>query len=248
MLHCMPSRLPHIARILELLKCAALETAWPTRCVLCDTPGTLLCDECLRMLPFVDHWRACPACGAPYGLVQCCLCNPVMMPPDFDEPPFDGCVSAVHLTRETGRIATVFKDRNERGLALVMASLIAWAIPPEWQSDIDAVTFVPATAASLKKRGFDHAALLAQQLANRLALPVTPVFERPTSADQRNLTREERFANMQHRISIAHDADIPRRPLLVDDVFTTGATLFAACEALREHGARIIRCATFARA
>ena len=171
-----------------------------------------------------------------------------MMPPGFDEPPFNACVSATHLTRETGRIATVFKDHNERGLARVMAELIMWTIPPEWRSDTEAVTFIPSTAASLRKRGFDHAELLASELADQFALPVVSVFERPTSLDQRNLTREERFANMRHRISIAQDATVPQKPLLIDDVFTTGATIFAACDVLRSQGARDIRCATFARA
>ena len=234
--------------MLDLVKTAALETAWPTRCVLCDMPGMLLCDSCLRTLPFVDLWRACPVCGAPYGLVQCCTCNPVMMPPGFEEPPFDACVSAVHLTQETGRIATVYKDHNERGLACVMAGLIAWMIPPEWRSHADAVTFIPASESSFRKRGFDHAELLAKELADQLALPLAPLFERPMSLDQRSLTREERFSNMRHRISAVHEAVIPQHPLLVDDVLTTGATLYAACDALRMQGARNIRCATFARA
>lgn len=244
----MPQRFPHISSLLELLKEAALETAWPTRCVLCDVPGTLLCEPCARSLPYIDFWRACPVCGAPYGLVQCCLCNPVMMPPGFEEPPFDGCVSAVHLTRETGRMATVFKDHNERGLAKVMAGLIAWTIPPAWATEISAITFVPATASSLRKRGFDHAELLAGELARKLERPVVPLFLRPGSVDQRNLAREERFANMRHRIVVSDKASVPESPLLVDDVFTTGATLFAACEALQAHGTRNIRCATFARA
>ena len=244
----MPQRLPYISRMLDLLKAAALETAWPTRCVLCDLPGTLLCESCLRTLPYIDFWRACPVCGAPYGLVQCCTCNPVMLPPGFEEPPFDACVSAVHLTRTTGRMATLFKDHNERGLARVMACLIFWAIPPAWKSGTDAVTFIPATSASLRKRGFDHAELLAEELAKELGLPVLPLFQRPASIDQRSLTREERFANMRHRIVVSEGASMPESPLLVDDVFTTGATLFAACDALLSQGTRNIRCATFARA
>jgi predicted amidophosphoribosyltransferase len=38
-----------------------------------------------------------------------------------------------------------------------------------------------------------------------------------------------------------------QRIILVDDVYTTGATLFAACDALRQAGARTVYCATFAR-
>lgn len=171
-----------------------------------------------------------------------------MMPPGFDEAPFDACVSAVCLSQQTGRIATVFKDQNERGLALVMACIIAWTIPPSWLDGIDAVTFIPATRASLRKRGFDHAELLASELAKQLDLPIASLFARPESSDQRTLSREERFNNMRGRFAIIATERLPRSPLLVDDIFTTGATLFAACDALRARGTAHVHCATFARA
>ena len=46
---------------------ALAETVWPTRCAICDAPGQVLCDSCCASLPYVDWWRACPRCGAPFG-------------------------------------------------------------------------------------------------------------------------------------------------------------------------------------
>ena len=58
---------------------AVAETLWPTRCAICDEPGELLCERCKSELPFIDLWRACPICGAPWGHTQCTECNPVML-------------------------------------------------------------------------------------------------------------------------------------------------------------------------
>lgn len=46
---------------------ALAETVWPTRCAVCDAPGEPLCEHCRTALRYVDWWRACPRCGAPFG-------------------------------------------------------------------------------------------------------------------------------------------------------------------------------------
>ena len=51
------------------------ELLWPTRCVLCDVPGTLLCDECRLELPYIDPLLACPLCGQAHGKFACVDCN-----------------------------------------------------------------------------------------------------------------------------------------------------------------------------
>ena len=54
-------------RISELARQTAdalAETLWPTRCVGCDQPGELLCDECRASLPWVEQRLACPSCGS----------------------------------------------------------------------------------------------------------------------------------------------------------------------------------------
>lgn len=51
------------------------ELLWPTRCVGCDVPGSLLCDSCRRSLPAIDQRTACPRCGAPFGDLICTECS-----------------------------------------------------------------------------------------------------------------------------------------------------------------------------
>ena len=64
-----------IASGLRVLKEGVSELLWPTRCVLCDVPGTLLCDECRLEIPYIDPLRACAYCGQQYGKLACIGCN-----------------------------------------------------------------------------------------------------------------------------------------------------------------------------
>lgn len=232
----------------ELAGEAALETLWPTRCAVCDAPGSLLCDACRLQLPYLDWWRACPRCGAPFGTVQCCTCTPVLLAGlGREELPFAGCASVVMLNEATGRMVTLCKDAGERRLAHAMASMMANVIPPAWVQQAQAVTFVPASEKALRRRGFDHAELLGRALAALLDMPCAPLLSRPASHDQRALGRNERFGNTEGRFHALPLAAGFTCVLLVDDVYTTGATLFAACDALAKAGVTTRYCATFAR-
>lgn len=225
---------------------ALAETLWPTRCAVCDEPGEVLCDACLRALPYLDWWRACPRCGAPFGRVQCSECNPVTLSrAGRDVVPFDGCASAVTFGEDAARIVRTYKDQGERRLAEPMARLMARARPPAWEPD--AVAFVPASSAARRHRGFDHAELLARGVAQRLDLPCVSPLARPRTRDQRSLSRRARMDNTAGRFEALPGATVPERILLVDDVCTTGATLFDATDALRRAGAARVWCLAFAR-
>ena len=224
------------------------ETLFPTRCPLCDAPGTVLCDRCARRLPYIDATLACPRCGAPYGRVQCTECNPVLMAPfGCKEPPWDGAVSALVLTEAARRVVTVYKDQGERGLARPMAAIMGRYLPPAWLADEPAVAFVPATPGARRRRGFDHAELLARELSWIIGAEWAPLLAAPRRLDQRRLSRTARIQNMRASMRALPGATIPPAIILVDDVCTTGSTLMAAVEALREGGAHTVYCATFAR-
>ena len=145
------------------------------------------------------------------------------------------------------RIVTVYKDQNERGLARPMAQIMARYLPPRWMGAAPVVTFVPATAAARRRRGFDHAEHLARELSFIAGLDFAPLLVAARSRDQRKLGRTGRIGNMRHSLAAMAGASMPAAVIVVDDVCTTGATLFAATEALRAAGTEIVWCLTFAR-
>lgn len=227
---------------------ALAEVLWPTRCAVCDAPGEVLCDACRRRLPYLDWWRACPACGAPYGRVQCTECNRTMLSgTEYARPPFASCASAVVYAEGAPRIIRAYKDHGERRLAADIARIMLPAAHPTWLAEAQALTAVPATAKARRHRGFDHMAEIAKELSSLTGIPLVHPFARPRNLDQRGLGRAERMANLAGRIRTTPGASIPRSILLIDDVYTTGATLFSASEALAAAGAKCVRCLTFAR-
>ena len=224
------------------------ETLFPTRCAVCDAPGTPLCPRCTAALPYIDVLLACPRCGARFGRIQCTECNCVLLAPfGYKEPPWDGAASAVVLTDETRRVVTVFKDQGERALARPIAAILARLIPPSWLVGRPAIAFVPATSAARRRRGFDHAELLARELSWALGTDLAPLLTPPRRLDQRKLSRTARIQNMRESFAVLPGATAPRTVIVVDDVCTTGSTLFAATEALKKGGVEKVYALTFAR-
>ncbi len=104
----------------------------------------------------------------------------------------------------------------------------------------DCVVPVPLHSVRRRERGYDQAVLLARRLARRLELEVYPSAlhrVRPTPASKR-ADRQQRAKGVQGAFGPGRQASQVdgRRVLLVDDVLTTGATLYQACLALQEAG------------
>jgi len=114
----------------------------------------------------------------------------------------------------------------------------------------DLVVAVPVHAARLKERGYNHAELIARPVAQRLRVPFLPqllVRTRPRP-DKLKLTIRERWRTVRGSYTTGEGTRVDNlRVLLVDDVFTTGATLDACSRALRRAGASKILALTVAR-
>jgi len=95
--------------------------------------------------------------------------------------------------------------------------------------------------------GDDVAVRVAESLGGHWQLPVVPLLRRkPGRAPQKGLTLAERRRNV--RGAFAAIEAVPTTIVLVDDVYTSGATVSAAATALRMRGARRVEVVTFARA
>lgn len=216
------------------------ELLFPTRCAGCDAPGALLCDSCVRALPLVDPAHACPRCGAPARDGRCRQCA-------GRELPFAGARCAGLLEPPLSRAVTLLKDGGEPRLAAVLGELAA-AAAGEWAEWADTVTWVPASATAVSRRGFDHAEAISWALAAAAGRRPEGLLRRASGADQRRLGRADRAENVAGAFTLAPRDRPDARILLVDDVFTTGATLGAAARVLLAAGALEVRAIAVARA
>ena len=291
--------------IYKVLATSILETISPTRCVVCDMPGSVLCEGCASSLPFIDLTLACPRCGAPFGRTLCTECpipgsESALLHPE-ETFPFTQARSVLSFEDGARRIIGTYKDGDELRLDAVIASLLCASIrgrtlgqmdrsfvplstgagtfwdkwtghlsqkptetkpgqgvsPPfplqDWTQWADALVYVPASPEALLRRGFDHMERVAEIVSRRTGMTIVHALVSCKGArDQRELGRGERLANRSGSFSLAADAvpeadALPRRILLIDDVFTTGATLSAAAHVLLDGGAHEIRTATCCR-
>lgn len=223
-----------------------LETLWPTRCVICDTPGDVLCAACRINLPYLDYYHACPLCGAAFGSIQCSECNGFMLEKrKLNALAFDACASVCVATGSSLQIVKTYKDRNEQRLSSVIAALLLPFIDPSWPHNF-VITAIPARKDALRQRGFDHMKSIAQEISVLSRHEYQELLTQKQRKDQRKLSAQNRFSNMRDAFSLKADY-IPSSILLLDDVYTTGATLNAASELLKEAGATWVGCLTFLR-
>lgn len=99
---------------------------------------------------------------------------------------------------------------------------------------------VPLHFNKMKERGFDQAFLIARQVARALKLPLEGGLLRrvKATAPQATMTRTERARNIKGAFEVNRPELITgKNILLVDDVFTTGATVNEAAKMLKENGA-----------
>jgi len=136
------------------------------------------------------------------------------------------------------RIVRGWKERGLRRLGVEAARVVAERLP---RADVELVTFVPPDRERRLERGYHPAEQLARALAAEWGLPCEGLLRRTgRSSRQRGLSLAERRGNVAHAFTA--------RPfngavLLVDDVYTTGATAHAAAAALRTR----VEVVTFAR-
>ena len=129
-----------------------------------------------------------------------------------------------------------------------MAAHVVHALPAGFFDPGVTLVPVPAHPGRLRRRGYDHADLLARAIAARTGQPVAVALARAggRSAHQRGAGRADRLRG--GGLSVRACGPAPARCLLVDDVRTTGATLEACALALASAGARRVDAVAYAQA
>lgn len=219
---------------------ALADLFYPQWCASCDARSSdVLCRPCFEALPRMEG-PSCERCG---------------LPTVFETPACEGCKN-VDFHFETARAPLRYEGVGQeivhalkyRGYTPIVrklaAPLLAGAVNADRQ--FDAVVPVPLHRARLRKRGFNQASLLARGLADRISTPVSDTLQVVRSTrDQVELSAVERRANVAGAFQAR--ARSRGRILLVDDVFTTGATTSACAAALLRAGATEVHAATLCR-
>jgi ComF family protein len=215
-----------------------LDLVVPMRCAVCSEPGEPLCQGCRRRFVRIEG-PLCARCGAPaaWPVERCRECSGRRIA-------FTSARAAVAYDDSARRLVAAWKERGLRGLAVQAAELVDEVVP---RARVYTVTFVPADEDRRLRRGHNPAERLARELGSRWQLPVVPLLERAHGVrPQRGLRLSERRRNVRGVFRAGGRA--PSALVLIDDVYTSGATVSAAASALRKAGAVRVEVVTFARA
>ncbi len=213
-----------------------LDLLLPRHCLVCGTGGAQLCRACQDALPRLTP-PLCERCGAPtaWPVERCLECSGRRLA-------FASARAAVPYEDGARGLVAAWKEHGLRSLGRTAAAVVAERLP---RPAAEAVAFVPADAGRRLQRGYHPAEQLARELARAWQLPCLGVLRRSgPSRPQRGLARAERRRNVRRSFD---SQPVTGALVLVDDVYTTGATADAAAAALRRAGAGRVDVVTFAR-
>ncbi len=210
----------------------------------------------------VEYWLdikflnmpVCCRCGAPfeamhdvgdaYELVECAAC--IARKPAFDR------ARAVFIYDDlTSRIILRFKNGADRN-GLKLMSQWCVDVAGDLVRDADFVMAVPLHASRLRSRGYNQSLWLAAAIARRRDLKLAHhILKRrrntPSQAGRSAVGRQKNVEGAFHIAKRHHKKIAGKRILLVDDVYTTGATVEACCRALKRSGATSVDVITLSR-
>ena len=224
-----------------------LDLIFPPRCAICKKKDpNMICDDCLSKAVFIKA-PICRTCGKPrnkyFAGDLCEDCSREVMPFELARSVvlYDGAMKeAIHK----------FKFEGKRSLSKPLARfLLAYLergdIPV---GKIDVIVPLPLSGKRQMKRGFNQSELLAEEIARRFLIDVDNSSLRKVKdiTPQFELSREKRLSNVKGAFS-----SLPmtgKKVLLIDDIYTTGATVREASGALKSAGAGDVYVLTLARA
>ena len=231
---------------------ALVDFFFPPRCPFCGASsedGHRPCPLCLSQIHFSSHPR-CPRCGLSFetDLGEDHLCS--------------GCISEERYFARARSIATYgglmaevisrFKYRNASYLARPLSALLTEYRDPDFSfSSFDLVLPVPLHPQRLRKRGFNQSNLLARWIGRVHSIPLdfTTLRRIRATQPQTQLSGPERITNIRGAFQVQRPQVVAEKNLLlIDDVFTTGATVQECSKVLLKAGASQVEVLTLVRA
>ena len=193
---------------------ALADLVYPPHCVACGKMGCWLCHECLGRMPE----------GLPAAQPEA-------------ETVLQGLYSVYPHTGAVQRAVHALKYEGVRVLSVPLGEMLyrRWAATGE---HVDWIVPVPLHRRRAKQRGYNQSQLLATELARQLTVPLAPgmLARARETTSQVGLGHQQRWDNVWGAFVCADDRVQGARVLLIDDVYTTGATLEACAWALLEGG------------
>ncbi len=219
----------------------------PKRCLECGKEGNYFCERCVGDLQVID--QICPVCAnrATGGVVHKGCKSKWEMSGLVAVFGFGGVIR-----RALSRIKYRFVYAIVYDLAQVSVNFVTQNSPIylDFMQFLDKktiVTFIPSYWARKRRRGFNQAEELARELAKIWGTPCKDLLTKTRNIEQVGLSRKERIGNVIGAFSLKDVGKLSEKIVVVDDVWTTGATMRECIRVLRKGGAKTVWGFTIAR-
>lgn len=204
----------------------------PWRCLLCGDAGANgvdLCAECAAELPRNTH--CCQRCALPLP-ISAPLCGRCQR----KAPPWDAAWAPFRYAWPLDRLETRFKFSRDLAAGRVLTTM--WQREPHPPRLPQLILPVPLHGRRLRMRGYNQALELARPLARELGIPCrADILQRLRHTDaQTGFDAIERRRNLRGAFALREGIVLPSHVVVLDDVFTTGATLSECARLLKRAG------------
>ncbi|CAM2753795.1 ComF family protein [Hathewaya histolytica] len=184
-------------------------------------------------------------------LCDTCLKNLILCHSYFEINKHDynfKCYSCAYYSNTIKTLILKMKYKNDFKSAEFLSGLIYNFIVKN-NINIDIITFVPSSKSRKKRRGYNQSEVLAHYTSRKLKIEKKKLLlKKDGTKDQIGLSEKERWENVRDMFFFNKKYNIEdKRILLIDDVITTGATIYNCNEVLKQSGAKEVILLTVAR-
>lgn len=231
-----------ISKIKNIL-CSGFDLLFPMRCASCGAAISNnengVCRNCILKIQYINN--ACPLCSGFLKNNTCTICSTRFM---FIK-------QNITLAEYTGVIKDLIialKFQRIKRIAYFLGRALSKQVD-KISNDFDIITCVPMNRKKKWQRGFNQAEILARIISREKSITFKSLLkEEKQSGIQKSMGFIERFFNVIGRYYVIKKENIRgKKILIIDDVFTTGATLNECARILIENGAAEVYSMTLAR-
>ena len=244
--------------VIEYIKEGLLNFVFPLDCKICEKPireskGYSICEDCFETIELIER-PYCVKCGKPLIHADAFKQNREVLCFDCkrNKYSFEFSRSIGIYDKVLKKCIHLFKYHGEKKLAKPLGKLMVDYLLKnnEFKNKLDLIIPVPLHKNDLKKRGFNQSVLLGKVIGNYFSIPVgeSVLIKKNLTPFQVNLSKKEREKNILRAFSVEKPEEIKGKNILIlDDVFTTGATVEECAKELMKARAKNVFVLTLAR-
>ena len=219
----------------------AVNAVLPPACPMCGKPAPFvggiradICGSCMHNINYVSE-PACLKCGKPVKDEETEYCSDCSR----QKHVYDQACALYEYSKNVKESIYRFKYYNKQEYAGIYANQMAdrcGRMIRMWSPDV--IIPVPIHISKYKERGFNQAGLIAQALGRAMQIPADEEYlvRIVKTQPMKELSNRERIKNLQNAFQVREKVVRYRKVLIVDDIYTTGATFDACAAVLKDAG------------